>query len=141
MSEQLTLATFRVAHLELALGVERVQEVLQRQDLTPVPLAPAAVEGLVNLRGQIVTAVAARAPLGIEGVAPAATALIVNAGEELLALLVDEVGDVVEVPGCDVAPVPETLAGPLADVATGVVHVDGSLVVVVDLDRVLGALR
>jgi purine-binding chemotaxis protein CheW len=141
MSPALTVATFRVAHLELALPVERVQEVIRRQDLTRVPLAPASVAGLVNLRGQIVTALAVAGPLAVEPRAGEPTALIARVGDELVALLVDDVGDVVEVPTDGLLPVPETLGLPLAEVATGVLVTGSGLVVVIDLDRLLGILR
>ncbi len=141
MSELRTFSTFRIGHLRLALPVDRVQEVVRRQDLTGVPLAPAAVEGLINLRGQIVTALSLTSLLLGRPEPAGQTALIVRVGEELLAMLVDEVGDVIDVADADVAPVPDTIGPPLAGVATGVVASGGVLLVIVDLDMLLGALR
>ena len=57
MNENTQFCTFRVADLLYGVSVRRVQEVLRFQEMTPVPLAPGAVQGLINLRGQIVTAV------------------------------------------------------------------------------------
>ncbi|ACU53182.1 CheW protein [Acidimicrobium ferrooxidans DSM 10331] len=141
MSEVSTLATFQVAHLRLALDVERVQEVLRRQEVTPVPLAPSSVEGLINLRGQIVTALDLADPLGVTESGTRETALIVRVGDELLALLVDDVGDVIEVPDEQRAPIPETLLPPLSDLAANVVVGADDVVVVLDLERLLGAFR
>ena len=62
--------TFRVGGLLVGVDVERVQEVLHDPELTPVPLAHESVVGLLNLRGQIVTAIDARRRLGLTAAAP-----------------------------------------------------------------------
>lgn len=141
MSEVSTLATFQVAHLHLALDVESVQEVLRRQEVTPVPLAPGSVEGLINLRGQIVTALDPADPLGVTASGTRQTALIVRVGDELAALLVDDVGDVIEVPSEQLAPIPETLVAPLSELAANVVVGADEVVVVLELERLLGSFR
>jgi purine-binding chemotaxis protein CheW len=65
MHETMLLCTFRVATLEFGVEVMKVQEVLRAQSMTVVPLAPDAISGLVNLRGQIVTAIDMRRRLGL----------------------------------------------------------------------------
>ena len=92
----------------------QVQEVIRYQAMTRVPLAPTVVSGLINLRGQIVTAIDLRRRLGLAG--PADEGLhpmnvVVRTDDGAVSLLVDEIGDVVEVTDDAFEPPPETLAG------------------------------
>ena len=77
----------------------RVQEVIRGQAMTPVPLAPPMIEGLINLRGQIVSAIDLRRLLNLPCRPEGATPLnvVVRDGEGAVSLLVDEIGDVLEV--------------------------------------------
>ena len=101
----LQLATFELDSLRFGLDVRVVQEVLADQELTPVPQAPAAVRGLVNLRGQILVAIDLRTVLGrsqrlVDDVATerhrGRRIVILQTPHEPVALLVDAFGDVVE---------------------------------------------
>jgi chemotaxis signal transduction protein len=65
MSEATQLCTFFVDSLFLGIEVEKVQEITRYQQMTRVPLAPAVVGGLINLRGQIVTAIDLRRRLDL----------------------------------------------------------------------------
>ena len=99
MSPPRQLCTFRLADLSFGIDVLAVQEILRGRELTRIPLAPDSIEGLLNLRGQIVTALDLREILALaprpEGLP--AMLLIVRDGDSRLALLVDSVGDVLEV--------------------------------------------
>src|SRR5690349_12857723 len=92
-------ATFFVGDLCFGIEVMRVQEVLRYQEITRVPEAPSVIEGLINLRGQIVTAIDMRRRLGLpdrpEGIVP--MNMVVRCEDGALSLLVDEIGDVIEV--------------------------------------------
>jgi purine-binding chemotaxis protein CheW len=105
------LCTFLVDGLLFGIDVKRVQEVIRYQEMTPVPLAPAVVHGLINLRGQIVTAIDLRTRLHLSE--RAAGQLPVNVvarnDEGAVSLLVDEIGDVVEVDESSFEPPPQTL--------------------------------
>jgi purine-binding chemotaxis protein CheW len=97
-------ATFFVDGLFFGIDVLEVQEVLRYQEMTNVPLAPNVIEGLINLRGQIVTAVDMRRRLKLkpraEGTTPMNTVVRSEDGAAV-SLLVDEIGDVVEVDAGD----------------------------------------
>jgi len=91
-----TWATFKLADELFAVPVEEVQEVLMRQPLTPVPLAPDHIVGLLNLRGQIMPAVDLRrrlhfAPLTGEH---SGSMVVLKSRGHMVSLLVDEIGDV-----------------------------------------------
>ena len=92
-------STFSVGDRYVGIPVDRVQEVLMAQPLTPVPLAHEHISGLLNLRGQIVTAIDLRARLGLPARtadAPSANVIVTSDGGPL-SLLVDRLGDVVPV--------------------------------------------
>lgn len=137
------VTTFTVSDLLLGLDVRDVQEILRPQAMTPVPLAPGVVEGLINLRGQIVTALDLRERIGLPPRTEAEQAtrrpmnVVVRTGENATSLLVDSIGDVVDVePGSLEAP-PENLADSTRDLLKGIHKLDGRLLLLLDLDRVL----
>ena len=95
----LQYCTFWVGELFIGIEVSRVQEVLSHSSITPVPLAPVHVKGLINLRGHIVTAIDMGIRLDVGGVGSAGGDMmhvILNDDQGLLSLVVDRAGDVVE---------------------------------------------
>jgi purine-binding chemotaxis protein CheW len=119
--------------------VDRVQEVLLAQPLTPVPLAHDHISGLLNLRGQIVTAIDLRARLGLaprEADAPSAN-VIVTTDDGPLSLLVDRLGDVVPVDDATFEPPPDTLDADTARSIKGAFKLDDALLLDLDLDEAL----
>src|SRR5580704_4607440 len=99
MAGKKQFSTFVVERLLLGVEVEKVQEVIRYHAMTWVPLAPPVVKGLINLRGQIVTAVDLRRRLGLRdrdlGVQP--MNVVIRHEDGAVSLLVDEIGDVLEV--------------------------------------------
>lgn len=91
--------TFHVESLFLGIDVQKVQEVIRYQEMTSVPLAQPAVSGLINLRGQIVTAIDLRVKLGLPPRPPGERPMnvVVRDGDGAFSLLVDSIGDVLEV--------------------------------------------
>lgn len=133
------LVSFRVGGQLLGMPVRVVQEVLTAQRITPVPMARPEVAGFLNLRGQIVTAVDLRARLGLSPRSDGEEAMNVVARdrEELFSLLVDEVGDVIEVSADMFEPPPPTLASRWRDVCAGVYRLRGELLVSIDVPALL----
>lgn len=132
-------STFHVQDRYLGIPVERVQEVLRSQPLTPVPLAHEHIGGLLNLRGQIVTALDLRARLGLaprEADAPSAN-IIVSTDDGPLALVVDAFGDVVEVSEDRFEPPPATLVADSRSLIKGAFKLDDALLLDLDLDETL----
>ena len=131
--------TFRLAEQWLGIPVVLIQEVLTAQAVSPVPRSPSAVAGFLNLRGQIVTAVDLRVCLGLpareerEG----SMNVVIKDGEDFFSLMVDQVGDVVEVGAERVEPAPKTLPGVWREVCSGVIQMDEELLVVLDVDQIL----
>ena len=132
-------ATFFMKDLFFGIEVQKVQEVLRAQEMTRVPLAPGVLRGLINLRGQIVAAIDMRERLAL----PKRTSehepmnMIVRAEDGAVSLLVDEIGDVIHVSAAAHEPVPETMAGNLKQLVSGVYKLDGRLLLVLDTERTL----
>jgi purine-binding chemotaxis protein CheW len=132
-------STFRVDDLLLGIEVVKVQEVFRYQEMTPVPLAPRAVQGLINLRGQIVIALDLRRALSLS---PAPTSalpmnIVIQADDGVVSLLVDEIGDVINVPLRDYAAVPENMPQEQKDLIDGVYHLKHGLMLVLNTARIL----
>jgi purine-binding chemotaxis protein CheW len=131
--------TFRLQDLLFGIEVSKVQEVLRHHAMTAVPLAPAVFSGLINLRGQIVTAVDLRRRLGLE--ARAADVLpmniVVRCEDGVVSLLVDEIGDVVEVSQEQFEPSPDTLQGEARQLIDGVYKLKRGLLHLMNLQRVM----
>lgn len=139
MSDQALYCTFFVGQQFYGIPVGDVQEVLQSQFLTRAPLAPPAVAGLMNLRGQIVTAVDVRKVLrSSEEVTDdeRMNVVIRHEGAEV-SLLVDGIGDVVKVDESMVEHPPETLQGVAREFIRGIFPQDGMLLLLVDVHRML----
>lgn len=114
--------TFFLDEFYLGIDVREVQEVLRYQEMTRVPLAPAAVRGLINVRGQIVMAIDLRRRLQLpdrpDDRLP--TNVIVNTDQGAVSLLVDELCDVLELDGATLQPPPDTLDASARDLILGV---------------------
>ncbi len=135
------LATFRLDGDLYGVEVEHVQEVLRSQGLTRVPLAPPAVAGLINLRGQVVTAIELRERLG-RPARPAGTdavVIVVRLHGEAVSLLVDSIADVVDVDATDFEAPPDTLDGQARELIRGAYKLDGQLLLALDVQKAVGA--
>jgi purine-binding chemotaxis protein CheW len=121
------------------LPISRVQDVFMPERLTRVPLAPAEIAGVLNLRGRIVTAIDMRARLGLpkrDDGRPSMAVGIESKGESY-GLLIDVIGEVLKLDESLAEPNPVNLDARLARVSAGVHRLDGQLLVVLDVDKVL----
>ena len=138
-SEERTYASCRVGHLLVGVEVDAVQEVTAAAELTAVPLAPPIVSGLLNLRGQIVTAIDLRKSLqlGDRLADERPITLILRAEGGSVGLLVDAVGDVLNVREDDFETPPGTLRGRLRELITGAYQLDRGLLLVLNTERIV----
>ncbi len=134
-------ATFFVADLFFGIDVLHVQEVLRWQPMTRVPQAPETIEGLINLRGQIVTAIDMRRRLGLSP-RPSDQLpmnIVVRTSEGAVSLLVDEIGDVVETARSTYERPPANLDPAASAIIAGVYKRDDKLLLVLDQERTVGS--
>lgn len=128
--------TFHVDGLFFGIAVQDVQEVLRYQQMTQVPRAPRCVRGLINLRGQIVTAIDLRARLGLADRPDAQLPMnvVLRSRDEVVSLLVDDIGDVIDTSGLSLEAAPSTMPASVRDVLRGVLPLPTSILLVIDPD-------
>ncbi|HWY62424.1 MAG TPA: chemotaxis protein CheW [Rhizomicrobium sp.] len=131
--------TFSVADHYFGVPVSRVQDILTPDTIASVPLGPAEVRGLINLRGRIVTVidVRTRLSLGASAAAGPRKCVTVESEGEFYTLLVDSVGDVVSLKEICREPNPATLDPLWCEVANGVFRAGEKLLVTLDVERLL----
>lgn len=132
--------TFYVDGHYVGIDVVEVQEVIRYQEMTNVPLAPPEISGLINLRGQIVTALDLRRRFGMpdrpEDQLP--MNVVVRTSEGSVSLLVDEIGDVLDVDDRSFERPPETLDAATRRLVKGAYKLDGKLLLVLETERAVG---
>lgn len=139
MSQRQQFCTFFVDGLRFGVDVQKVQEIVPYHEMTRVPLAPATVVGLLNLRGQIVTGIDLRRRLELpDRTGECLPMNVVLRGEENpISFLVDEIGDVIEVAAETCARPPETLKGPVRELIQAVYPLADELLLVLDTEKTL----
>lgn len=138
---QVQLVTFRVGGEEFGLDVFSVHEILRYEAPTPMPRAPAFVEGVLDVRGTLVPVVDLRRRFEVESPShdDETRIVLVEFGGERLGLVVDAVTEVLRVPETSVLPPPQFVRGLAAEFVRGIVRLGDRLVVLVDLDRILSS--
>jgi purine-binding chemotaxis protein CheW len=136
VSEVTQYCTFTLEGQLYGVEVKHVQEVIRPQMTTKVPLARSVVEGLINLRGQIVTAIDLRRRIGLSPCNRNAMNIVVRQGDETFSLLVDEIGEVLDLSIGAYEPAPSTMKGPAKEIVRGTYKLERRLLMVLDLDRV-----
>ena len=121
------------------LPILRVQDVFAPERLTQVPLAPAEIAGVLNLRGRIVTLIDMRSRLGLghREDESQAMAIGVESRGESYGLLIDSIGEVLKLDDMACEPNPSNLDPHLASVSMGIYRLEGQLLMVLDVDHVL----
>jgi purine-binding chemotaxis protein CheW len=137
MIDSKQFCTFFLNGLFFGVEVLKVQEVIRYQEMTGVPLASRNIQGLINLRGQIVTAIDLRRRLEL----PPRTGdqlpmnVVVRTDDGAVSLLVDEIGDVVEIEHDIFERPPETLRGVARELVTGVYKLKERLLLILDTEK------
>jgi purine-binding chemotaxis protein CheW len=137
MADARQYCTFSVAGHCFGVDVRHVQEIIRHQEMTRVPLASPVVRGLINLRGQIVTAIDLRRRLELKD-RPADQLpinVVVHTDDGAVSLLVDEIGDVLEVSEKFFEPPPETLQGTARELVRGAYKLKDRLLLILDTER------
>ncbi|MEZ5379951.1 MAG: chemotaxis protein CheW [Acidimicrobiales bacterium] len=133
------VCTFYVGEQIYGLDVHAVREILKTQATTPVPNATAALSGLINLRGEIVTSIDLRKRLELppKEVDEATMSVVVSLADEVISLIVDRVGEVVELANVRLEPVPATVPAVIRDMALGVCRTPAGLVQLLDASKLV----
>ncbi len=134
------ICTFFLGDSCFGVDVSCVQEILRHQESTRVPLANGEVGGLINLRGQIVTAIELRARMKMPERDPEKrpTNVVIRTESGPVSLLVDSIGDVQELSDESLEATPETLTGRARELIEGVYKMNDRLILVLDVDKTIG---
>ena len=136
----LQVCTFRLGGLLFGVDVLDVQEVLYHADITPVPHAPGSVSGLINLRGQIATTLDLRARLGESGdetPSQSPTHVVVRSTYEPVSLLVDKIGDVLDIEPDRFEDPPKSMDDEMARAIVGAYRLDDEILLILDVDHLV----
>ena len=136
-------ATFEANGKLFGVEVETVQEALPYNEYTAAPPAPPAVGGLFNLRGQVIAAVDLRVQLGLARQAlhgPVMNVILRGDGEPV-SLLVDRIGEGVDLDDDAFEPPPDTLSGPTRELVVGTFKLDGRLMLALDANQAVDTDR
>jgi purine-binding chemotaxis protein CheW len=138
---QVQLVTFRVGGEEFGLDVFQVHEILRYTEPTPVPKAPAFVEGVLDVRGALIPVVDLRKRFEVPhvGYDDDTRIVLVDFQGERLGLVVDAVTEVLRAPETAVTPPPAYFKGLAAEFLRGIVRLEGRLVVLLDLEKILSS--
>src|SRR4051812_38969449 len=128
------LCTFDVDTLFIGIEIGRIQEILRPQPVTPVPLAPSSIRGLMSLRGQIVPVIDLAQRLGVQLLEQGDNAfnVLIRTPDGPVSLLVDQIGDVVEVSQDSFEPAPDTMRSSMRALITGAYKLERKLLLTLD---------
>ncbi len=135
------MVTFTLDGHLYGVDVDAVQEVLRGQTRTRIPLSPVTLAGLINLRGQVLSAIDLRALLDLPDRDDDSEPMLVviRVAGEPVALMVDTIGSVVDVDADQFEPPPDTLVGVSRDLLLGAYKLEGQLLLALDVDRAVAA--
>jgi purine-binding chemotaxis protein CheW len=135
--------TIKINGQMFGIPILQVQDVLGEIFVTRIPLAPPQILGSLNLRGRIVTAIDVRKCLGLEPLAETdkRMSVVVMYDDELYSLIIDNVGDVLTLQDKDFEQNPATLDIIWKSVSLGVYRLDGQILVILDVPKLLLSLQ
>ena len=138
-SEDLEFSTFYVGGALCGINILNIQEINKHFEITSVPQSSDYVEGILNLRGRIVTIIDLGKKLGLQPVNKDKDNrnLIVNSDDEHIGLLIDSISDVVIAKADEIEPAPSNIGGMKGKFFQGVIKTEKELIGILDIDEVL----
>ncbi len=139
VSNDLEFSTFYVGGALCGINILSIQEINKNFEITRVPQASEYIEGILNLRGRIVTIIDLGKKLGLESASKDKDNrnIIVNSEDEHIGLLVDSIADVVLAHRDDIEPAPSNIGGVKGKFFQGVLKTEDKLIGILDIDEVL----
>lgn len=138
-SGEVQLVVFTMENEEFACSINNVREVLKMIKFTPLPRSLDFVEGVINMRGEVLPVIDLRKRLGLPDAERTDNSriIIVEVEERMVGLIVDAVNEVISLDNEQIQEVPTQVAGGKTDLITGVGKVDDRMLIILDLDRIL----
>lgn len=145
MSKELQIVGFRVGRETFGVPISLVHEIVRLPDITAVPEAPDYVEGVINLRGKIISVIDLRKRFGERQITPNKKnrILVVEVDGKMVGLIVDAASEVLKVPETEIDLPPNVFEEGELNYVTGVGKLRGRLIIMIDLTKILqkGELR
>ena len=134
------LVSFGLAQEEYGIEITKVQEIILMGEITRVPQTPPYIKGLINLRSTVIPIVDLRTRFGLaeQDATDETRIMVVNVAGKTIGIIVDAVSEVLRVTPDQIAPPPQTVAGLGKDYLTGLVKLENRLLIMLDIDRILG---
>ena len=139
--DELQLVVFNIGKEEFGVEITRVQEIIRMTSITGIPQAPDYIRGIINLRGRIIVVLNLNVIMGMESKEQDENTRIIvaNIDETVMGFIVDSVSEVIRLPEKNVEPAPAVIAGKIGtEYVMGVGKMDDRLLILLDLDRMLG---
>lgn len=137
---EIQLVVFRLAGEEFGLDISEVREIIRVVSVTPLPKAPAFIDGVINLRGQIIAVMGLSKRLGFPSTEKSEKAriIVIEVNDNLLGLIVDEVPEVIRILKADVEPTPKMIESQVhAEFINGVGKYGERLIVLLDAKKIV----
>ena len=139
MSETIQVVSFKLGSEEYGVDIAQVQEINRMVAVTHVPRAPHFMEGVINLRGQLIPIIDLRTRFGMPRVEHTKNTRIVvtEIGTKRIGMVVDSVSEVLRLPVDQIEPAPEMLTGIDTEYIRGVGKIEDRLIILLDLGRII----
>ncbi len=139
---ELQLVAFNIGSEEFGVEIMNVQEIIRMTSITKIPQAPDYIRGIINLRGRIIVVINLNVVLGMETKEQDENTRIIvaNIGDTVMGFVVDSVSEVIRLPQKSVEPAPAVIADKIGtEYVMGVGKLDNRLLILLNLDKILGA--
>ncbi len=143
MGESVQVATFCLGSEEYGVDISQIQEIIRMVEITRVPRTPDFVEGVINLRGQLIPIIDLRKRFGMERIEPTKSSrvIVTDIGTKRIGMIVDSASEVLTIPLESIEQAPEIIAGVDADYLQGVGKIGDRLIILLDLTMVISGTQ
>jgi purine-binding chemotaxis protein CheW len=138
-AELIQLVTFSIGEEEFGVDILKVQEIIRTMEITKVPKAPPFVEGVINLRGNVIPIIDLRKRFGLDTRKhdKHTRIIVIEINNMIVGFVVDSVSEVLRIPASTVEPPPPVVSGLESEYISGVGKLEDRLLILLDLDRLL----
>jgi purine-binding chemotaxis protein CheW len=141
MKDFVQVVSFRLGSEEYAIEITKVKEIILVEGITRVPQMPDYIEGIINLRGNVIPVIDLRKRFGMRAreIDENTRIVVTRMENKIVGLIVDMVSQVMKIPHGDIQPPPETIAGMAGEYLTGIGRRDDRMIIMLDIEKILTA--